>query len=122
MIATARMLRVSDKAVRAVGLVPIVIVASQTAAAIATVSSARKQREHRHWAARRSMVIFLRTSFVLSIIAAGVASDLHTNLTGSKGPGEWHISAGPGPAVWKHQSGALYYCTRSRSCTLVADR
>ena len=57
--------------------------------------------------------------------AAGVvAADLHETLTQEEGPGRWHISAGPGPAVWKlnTQTGALFYCTRAKSCTLIAER
>lgn len=73
----------------------------------------------------RTTAIFLGTIFVLSTIAAGVvASELHETLTENEGPGAWHISAGPGPAVWKlnTQTGALFYCTRSKSCSLVAAR
>jgi hypothetical protein len=72
----------------------------------------------------RTAAIFLGTIFVLSTIAAGVvAADLHETLAQDDGPGRWHISAGPGPAVWKlNTQGALFYCTRAKSCTLVADR
>jgi hypothetical protein len=73
----------------------------------------------------RTTAILLGTIFALSILAAGVvASDLHATLMEDQGPGQWHISAGPGPAVWKlnTQSGALYYCTRAKSCSLVADQ
>ena len=73
----------------------------------------------------RTTAIFLGTIFVLSTVAAGVvAADLHETLTQDDGPGRWHISAGPGPAVWKlnTQTGALFYCTRAKSCTLVAER
>jgi len=73
----------------------------------------------------RTTAIFLGTIFALSTIAAGVvAADLHETLIEDEGPGRWHISAGPGPAVWKlnTQTGALFYCTRSKSCILVAER
>ncbi|HET6158766.1 MAG TPA: hypothetical protein VFE34_10510 [Dongiaceae bacterium] len=69
-------------------------------------------------------VIFLGLLFTSSTIAAGVvASDLRATQADDPGPGVWHISAGPDPAVWKlnTQTGALYYCTRSKSCSLVAD-
>jgi hypothetical protein len=71
----------------------------------------------------RTTAIFLGTIFALSTIAAGVvASELHETLTGNEQPGAWHISAGPGPAVWKlnTQTGALFYCTRAKSCSLVS--
>lgn len=73
----------------------------------------------------RTTAIFLGAILILSTITAGVvASDLHETLTQDEGPGRWYISAGPGPAVWKlnTQTGALFYCTRSKSCALVADR
>lgn len=73
----------------------------------------------------RTAAIFLGTIFVLSTIAAGVvAADLHESLIEDEGPGRWHVSAGPGPAVWKldTQTGALFYCTRSKSCSLVTER
>jgi hypothetical protein len=73
----------------------------------------------------RTVAIFLGTIFVLSTIAAGVvASGLHETLTQDERPGAWHISAGPGPAVWKlnTQTGALFYCTRAKSCSLVAAK
>jgi hypothetical protein len=73
----------------------------------------------------RNTVIFFGAVLVLSTITAGVVgSDLQEALSENEGPGEWHISAGPGPAVWKlnTRSGALYYCTRSKSCILVANR
>jgi hypothetical protein len=73
----------------------------------------------------RNTAIFLGTIFVLSTIAAGVvAADLRETLSQDERPGRWHISAGPGPAVWKldTQTGALFYCTRSKSCTLVTER
>src|SRR6266508_4652000 len=50
----------------------------------------------------KAAAIFLGTLFLLSTIAAGVvAADLHATMMGDGGPGRWHISAGPGPAVWK---------------------
>ena len=73
----------------------------------------------------RTPAIFLGTIFVLSTVAAGVvAADLHETLAENEGPGAWHISAGPGPAVWKlnTQTGALFYCTRAKSCSLVTER
>ena len=73
----------------------------------------------------RTTAIFLGTIFVFSTIAAGVvAADLHETLWEGERPGAWHISAGPGPAVWKlnTQTGALFYCTRSQSCSLVAAK
>ena len=73
----------------------------------------------------RTTAIFLGTIFVLSTIAAGVvAADLHETLTEDERPGAWHISAGPGPAVWKlnTQTGALFYCTRAKSCSLVTAK
>jgi hypothetical protein len=73
----------------------------------------------------RTTAIFLGTMFVSSTIAAGVvAADLHETLTQNERPGAWHISAGPGPAVWKlnTQTGALFYCTRAKSCSLVAAK
>ena len=73
----------------------------------------------------RPTAIFLGTIFVLSTIAAGVvAADLHETLREGEGPGAWHISAGPGPAVWKlnTQTGALFYCTRAKSCSLVTAK
>ncbi|WP_162917020.1 hypothetical protein [Dongia deserti] len=73
----------------------------------------------------RTTAIFLGALFVLSTITAGVVgSDVQDVLGENEGPGEWHISASPGPAVWKlnTRSGALYYCTRANSCILVANR
>ena len=73
----------------------------------------------------RTTAIFLGTIVALSTIAAGVdAADLHETLTEDEGPGRWHISAGPGPAVWKldTQTGALFYCTRAKACTSVVER
>ncbi|HEV8390441.1 MAG TPA: hypothetical protein VGQ35_11395 [Dongiaceae bacterium] len=73
----------------------------------------------------KATAIFLGTLFLLSTIAAGVvAADLHATMMDDGGPGRWHISAGPGPAVWKlnTQTGALFYCTRANSCSLVAER
>lgn len=70
--------------------------------------------------------IFRGAVFVLGTIAAGVvAADLHETLTqGERRPGAWHTSARPGPAVRKlnTRTGALFYCTRARSCSLVATK
>jgi hypothetical protein len=60
----------------------------------------------------------------LRVHSTVATTDLHETLTQDEGPGQRHFSAGPGPAVWNSntQTGTLFYCTRAKSCTLIAER